>query len=134
MFGVLVGELDLDEDSQFFAEGLGCGVQAFGGFGGIEGVDGIENLRGFGSLIVLERANEVDLEAGRGRDEIGEGESLGLPFLNAIFAEQALPGLVGFKNGLGGMDFADGHEGDAGGGAVGTRADVGNVILEAFEI
>gem|GEM_PF-7128041 len=68
-----MGELDLDEDSQFFVEDLGCGVQAFGGLSGIEGVDGIENLRGFGRLVVLERANKVDLDAGRGRDEIGEG-------------------------------------------------------------
>ena len=67
--------------------------------------------------------------ASRGVEEIGEFGSLGLPLLNAVFAEEALAGCVGFADGFGGMHLADGHEGDGAGVAVGAGAGVGDFVL-----
>jgi hypothetical protein len=69
-----------------------------------------------------------------GGEEISESEALGLPFLDAIFAEESLAGFVGLEDGFGRMDLADGHEGDGGGGAVGAGAGICDVVPQAFEI
>ena len=131
VLGVLVRELDLDEHAEGFVKGLGGGVEAFGGFEGVESVDGVEDLGRFGGLVVLEWADEVDL---RGGEEIGEGCALGLPLLDAVFAEESLAGFEGFKESLGGLDFADGHECDGVGGTVGAGAGVADFIMYAGEI
>jgi len=139
VLGVFGRELDLDEDAEGFVERLRGGVEAFCGFEGVESVDGVEDLGGFGGLIVLQRANEmrlrVEREAWRGVvEDVGEFGAFGLPFLDAIFAEEALAGFVGFADGFGGMHLADGHEGDGAGVAVGAGAGVGDFVLQAFEV
>jgi len=67
-------------------------------------------------------------------EERGEVRTLGLPFLDAVFAEQALAGGVGFEDRAGGMDFANGHESDGFGGTVGAGAGVGDLIVEVLQI
>jgi len=59
---------------------------------------------------------------------------LGSEFLDAVFAEEALAGGVGFEDGFGGVHFADGHEGDGGGAATGAVADGGDFFAEGFEV
>ena len=56
------------------------------------------------------------------------------PLLNAVFAEEALAGGVGFEDGFGRMHLADGHEGDGGGVAVGAGAGVGDLVADALEV
>ena len=55
-------------------------------------------------------------------------------FLDAIFSEEALAGSVGFKDGLGGLHFADGHEGDLRSRAMGAGACVGDAVVDLPEI
>ena len=108
MLGFLVGQFDFDEDRENFPEVGCCGVEAFGGFEGVDGVDGGEEFRGLGCFVVLQRADEVDFEI----RQCGKGGSFGLHFLNAVFAEEALTGVVGFDESGYGMGLADGHEAD----------------------
>ncbi len=65
---------------------------------------------------------------------MGEGGEFGFPFLDAVFAEEALVGGVGFEDGIGGVGLADGHEGDGCGVAMGAGAGVCDLVAEAFEI
>ena len=70
-------------------------------------------------------------EALRSDRQVG---AFGLPLLDAVFAEEALAGCVGFAEGFGGVHLADGHEGDGGGVAVGAGAGVGDFVLYSFEV
>ena len=83
----------------------------------------------------MEGADEVERARSR---EYGvrsrKGGEFGGELLDAVFAEEALASSVGFENGLGGVGFADGHEGDGGGVAVGAGAGVVELVAEAFEI
>ena len=51
-----------------------------------------------------------------GGGEGGDGGGFFCEFLDAVFAEEALAGGVGFQDGFGGVHLADGHEGDFAGG------------------
>ena len=57
-----------------------------------------------------------------------------MPLLDAVFSEEALAGGVGLKDGFGGVGFADGHERDGGGVAVGTGAGGGDLVAELLEV
>ena len=59
---------------------------------------------------------------------------LGGEFLDAVFAEEALAGGVGFKDGLGGVHLADGHEGYVGWRTMGAGAGVGDAVVELLEV
>ena len=131
VLGLLGGELDLDEDGEGFAEGAGGVVEALGDAEGVDGVDGVEELGGAGGLVGLEGANEVHL---RGSGSGGGCGLLLLPLLDAVFAEEALAGGVSFEEGLYGMDFADGHEGDVGERAIGAGAGFGDLGADLGEI
>ena len=134
VLGVFGGEFDLDEDGEGFVQGCGGLVEAGGGFEGVEGVDGREELGGFGGFVVLERADEM--EAGI-RDQgtgIRKNVGFGLPFLDAVFAEEGLAGGEGFEDRVGGVRLADGHEVDGGGVAVGAGAGVGDFVADAGEV
>ena len=99
-------------------EGGGGGVEALGDLEGVDGVDGVKELGGAGGFVGLQGADEVEVEVGK------KGEVLGflLKLLHAVFAEETLAGGVGVEDDLDGVDFADGHEGDFGVGAVGSAA------------
>jgi len=127
VLGVFVAELDLDEDAELFAEGSSGGVEALGDLEGVDGVDGVEELGGAGGLVGLEGADEVEVGVGE------RGEMLGflLKLLDAVFAEETLAGGVGFEDDVEGMDFADGHEGDVGFGAVGAMTGGGDLFSKA---
>ena len=69
VLGGLVREFDFDEDGESFVEGA-CGVvEALGCFERVDGVDGLEEFGGFGGLVVLQSADEVNFDV---RDRIGE--------------------------------------------------------------
>ena len=103
VLGLFVGELYFDQDGECFVESCGGGVQALGGFEGVEGVDGVEEFGGFGGLVVLQRADEVQFDARRER--LTDADALDLHLLDAVFAEEALAGGVGFEDRFGGMHF-----------------------------
>ena len=130
MFGLFVGELDLDEDGEGLVEGCGGGVEALGDTEGVDGVDGVEELGGAGGFVGLKRADEVEFGAGECGDDGGFVREL----LHAVFAEEALAGGVGFEDGLGGVHLADGHEGDFADGAVGAAAGGGDLLVEVSEV
>ena len=127
VLGLFVAEFDLEEDGEFLVERGGGGVEAGGDLEGVDGVDGVEELGGAGGLVGLERADEVVLSVGERCDG---GEFL-RELLNAVFAEEAQAGGVGFEDGFGGMHLADGHEGDFGLGAVGEAAGEGDLFADA---
>lgn len=130
MFGLFVGEFDLDEDGEFFVECRGGGVEALGDFERIDGVDGVEEFGGAGGFIGLKRADEMDFNAGERGDEgglIGE-------LLNAVFAKEAVAGGMGFEDALDGVELADGHKCNFIDGAVGAAAGCGDLVVEEFKI
>ena len=92
VLGVFVGELDLDEDGEGFVEGCGGGVEALGDLEGVDGVDGVEELGGASGFVGLERADEVEF----GARQLGDCRGFLREFLDAVFAEEALAGGVGF--------------------------------------
>ena len=65
VLGVFGREFDFDEDAESFVEGERGGVEALGCFEVVEGVDGVEDFGGFGGLVVLQRADEMDVLRGR---------------------------------------------------------------------
>jgi hypothetical protein len=130
VLGLLVGELDLDVDGEVLVEGEGGGVEAGGELERVDGVDGVEELGGAVGLVVLEGADEVDLEIG----QVIEGLGLLLELLNAVFAEEAVAGGVGLEQGGDGVELADGHQGDVGWGPVGAAAGLGDLVVEEGEI
>ena len=73
-------------------------------------------------------------DASRGVEEIVEVREFGGELLDAVFAEEALAGGVGFEDGLGGMHFADGHERYVGWRTVGAGAGVGDAVVELLEV
>ena len=130
VLGVLWGELDLNEDWEALVEGE-CGVVEAGGkLEGIDRVYSVKELCGAGGFVGLQRADEVHIQAGEG----GGDRGFLLPLLHAIFTEETLAGSVGFYEKLYRVDFADGHEGDVGGVAMGFGASVGDLIVELGEI
>ena len=129
VLGVFGGELDLDEDGDGFVERGGGAVETLGGLEGVECVDGVEELGGLGGFVVLEGADEVHLDVSG-----GDYGLFRLPLLDAVFAEEALAGGVGFEDGLGRVHLADGHEGDGAGRAVGPGAGVGDLVADALEV
>ena len=117
-------------DGDGFAEGLSGGVEALGDFERIYGVNGVEEFGGLGGFVALEWADEVDFKA----FEVGGGFGFGLPLLDAVFAEEAVAGGVGFEEGSDGVDLGDGHEGYVVGRAVGAGAGVGDLGVDAGEV
>ena len=59
---------------------------------------------------------------------------LGSEFLDAVFAEEAQAGGVGFDYSFGRMHFADSHERNFGVGPVGSAAGCGDLFADAGEI
>ena len=57
-----------------------------------------------------------------------------MPLLDAVFAEEALAGGVGFEEGVDGVDFGDDHEGDIRAGAVGAVASFRDLRADAGEV
>jgi hypothetical protein len=88
MLGLFVGELDLEQDGKAFAEFGGGGVEPGGDFKRIDGVDCMEDFGCFGGLVGLQRADEMELCTW----QRGCGGLFLLELLNAVFAEEALPG------------------------------------------
>ena len=130
VLGLFVAELDLDQDGKLLAQGCGGGVEALGDLQGVDGVDGVEEFGGVGGLVGLQRADEVELCIG----QVVDVRRFLLELLDAVFAEEALAGGVGFEDHLGGMHLADGHQGDFALGAVGAAAGFGNLFVQVGEV
>ena len=69
----------------------------------VHGVDGVKNFRGACGFVALQVADQVP-----GSWQVFELRALPFPFLDAVFAEVAKAGFVGFADGFGGMGFGDG--------------------------
>ena len=83
----------------------------------VEAVDRVEEAEGAGELVGLERADEVELDAGEG---LAQRQPARLGLLHAVLAEDALPGVEdGAHPGLG-LHLGDGDEGHRVGGAAGA--------------
>ncbi len=68
----------------------------------------------------------MDLGCG---EEIGEGFTFGLPFLDAVFAKETLAGLVSFANGMERVHFAVGLASAGAGITKGTGTGVGDLVI-----
>ena len=89
-----------------------------------------EELGGASCFVRLQRADRWNLGAG----ELADGWRLLLPFLHAVFAEEAQAGSIGFQITFSGMHLADRHQRDFGLGAAGAAAGVGDLFPDAGEI
>jgi hypothetical protein len=69
----------------------------------VHGVDGVKYFRGTCGFIALQMADQMP-----GGWQVFELRALPIPLLDAIFAEVAAAGFVGFTDGLWGMGFCDG--------------------------
>jgi hypothetical protein len=72
------------------------GVEAGGDLERVDGVDGVEELGGAGGFVGLQRADEVEFAVG----EAGEMRGFFCELLDAVFAEEAQAGGVGFEDGF----------------------------------
>ena len=130
VLGLFVGEFDFDEDGEGLVEGGGGRVEALGNLDGVDGVDGLEEFGGAGGFVGLEGADEVDFEIGESCDG---GGFIGV-FLHAVFAEEAVAGGVCFEDAGDGVELADRHQGDFGGGAVGAAAGGVDPVVQVGQI
>ena len=73
----------------------------------VYGINGMKNVRGASGLVALQVADQVP-----GSRQVFELLALPFPFLDAVFAEVAEAGLVGFPDGFVGMGFRDGDQSD----------------------
>ncbi len=125
-----MGEFDFDEDGEFLVEGARSFVEALSDFERVDGVDGVEEPGSGRGFVGLQRPDEVHLEA----FEVGGGCEFLLPFLDAVFTEEALAGGVGLDEEIDGVDLRDGHEGDVGYGPVGAGAGLGDPGSDMGEV
>ncbi len=128
MLGVFGREFYFEKNGKDLAESLGGVVEAGGEAEGVDGVDGLEELCGGGGFVGLERADEVHVDVGGG---VG---GLGLPLLDAVFAEEALAGGVGFEQGGEGVHLAHCHQCNGGGVSVGAGAGFGDRSADLLEV
>ena len=107
-FGFFGSNVDLEQDGKIFFQFGGSGVEALGEFEGVDGVDGMEEFGGGAGLVRLKVADHVEL----GVLEVGECAGFFFEFLNAVLAEEALPGDIGFANRIRREGLGAGHQGD----------------------
>ena len=104
-FGGFVFDADFDEDAEFFFNVQFCSgvVEALSQREIVYGVDGMKSFRGASGFVALQMSDQMP--CGR---QVFELRALPFPFLDAIFAEVAEAGFVGFADGFGGMSFRNG--------------------------
>ena len=104
-FGGFVFNADFDEDAEFFCSVEFCSgvVEALSQGEIVYRVDRVKNFRGASGFVALQVADQVP-----GSWQVFELRALPFPFLDAVFAEVAKAGFVGFADGFGGMGFGDG--------------------------
>jgi len=126
VLGLFVAQLYFDEDREFFFQ-CGCGgVEALSDLQGVDGVDGVEELGGAGGFVGLEGADEVKF----GSVKCGEMLRFVLELLDAVLAEEALTGGVGFEDDPDRVDLADGHERNLMLGAFGSATGFGDLLVQ----
>ena len=130
MLGRFRRELDFEEHGKQLAQSGGGALKPGGGLCGVEGIDGVKQLRGLAGFVVLQWADEMHFKV----VERSERGGFGLDFLDAIFSEEPLPGVVGLGDGVGRMHFAHGHEANGVGRPAGTATGSGEFILRAPEL
>lgn len=107
-----------------FLDGIGQG-QA------VEALDHVGDLAGFGRLVGLKSADDVQSQIREGLAQFGEFRG---GFLHAVFAEQALAGVQGGFHALDRMELADGDEGDIPCRASGLFAGPGNAAADGGKV
>ncbi len=130
VLGLFVREFDLDQDGEFFVEGLGGGVEALGDLERVDGVDSVKKLGSFAGLVGLERADEMHFEAGAG----GQVRRFFCELLHTVFAEEALARGVGFKEALDGVTLLTAMRATSEVGRVGVGAGRCDLFVDAAKL
>ena len=131
-FRLFAAHVDFDEDSKFLDSSLLClrAIEPLSQRPIVDRINGVESLRGASGFVALQVPNEVP--SGR---EVCDGCEFAFPFLDAVFAEVAESGVVGFANRVRGMRFGNADQeylfGLSGRAACG-RFDFLSYLLEIF--
>ena len=128
--GFFAADVDFDQHVQCLAQLLRGIVEPLGELGGVDGIDRLKNLRRLCCLVRLQVADHVE-------PGICEFSDLGIfvgEFLDAVFAEEALSGSVGFEDCVGGEGLADGHQGNVGGVAASALRGGGDAVANRGEV
>lgn len=94
---------------------------------GIDAVDRIEQGGGFGGLVRLQMADQMNF--GVGDIQVVETGALGFEFLNTVFAKESDTGVDRVGDGFSGVQFRDGHEAEFVAAAIGATACSGDAVL-----
>ena len=104
-------------------------VEALGEGQAVHGIDGVEEAGGADGFVALQVADQMP-----GGVQIGKLWLLGLPLLDAVFAEVADAGGVGFADSFDGERLRDSDEGDFLRLAPGARGGTSDAFADVVEI
>lgn len=127
----LVAGIDLHEKLGKTPGFLRAFLNGVGQGGAVEALDHVGDLAGFGRLVGLKSADDMQTQVGPALPEL---RKLGSRFLHTVLAEQALAGVQGGFHALDRMELADGDEGDIRLCASGLFAGLGDAVTDSSEV
>jgi len=131
-FRLFAAHVDFDEDTKFLVSSLLClcAIEPLSQRPIVDRIHRVEGLGGASGFVALQMADEMP-----GSLEVGDCGEFPLPFLNAVFAKVAEPGIIGFANRLRRVRFGDADQKNLfgfSGGATRGRFDLLANLLKIF--